>query len=280
MKSPKLRFTKKVGIRLREFREMLGKSQTDFGSRIEITREKLASIEAGRVPLRWGDYQTLWEEWKLSGLWLGSGSGHPTTPDSKQFAAIGAPPQTHFESVFETYCAVIQLAPEGGARAIDLERLNAGILGMRLELQRLTWSAGTVRERLLANAPLRESFADLADEIAVWLAIVEREHISRPGEVGHELTAKSGRGKDSKEIGLTSPRSVDYSPDMPTTIPDWETLRGMIAEITKKQGSRNDLIKDFGVSKQTASAWLNGTREPDANTTIALLRWCEKGGKK
>jgi transcriptional regulator with XRE-family HTH domain len=62
-----------IGKRLREFRESLNVGQTALALAIGISRERLASYESGRVPLRWGVFLSIMKRFHLNPLWLATG---------------------------------------------------------------------------------------------------------------------------------------------------------------------------------------------------------------
>jgi transcriptional regulator with XRE-family HTH domain len=292
---------KAIGARLRRVRGMFALSQAKFALSLGIGRPKLAAIEEGRARLRFGVYLEAWRNWGLNARWLASGDGLPIGPSSEGFATAGISPEALFSRAFAEYCAA-NPAPPSEHAPLNEGRFQSALLRMMREIQTLANADESARDRLLETPGVREALAALANHVSSAIGahlMVGTEgfcltnytnfgpSVPVVGRIENQAvrnkmlqTENRAQGKDFEEIGLTSPLNEDSLAPMPTTIPDWQTLREMIAQITQKQGSRKKLMEDFRVSKQTASAWLNGTREPDADTTIALIRWCEKGGKK
>jgi len=69
---------KAIGRRLRTFRESLTIPRTAFALKIGISGERLASYEAGRVPLRWDVFSVVAERYRLNPRWLATGESEPT----------------------------------------------------------------------------------------------------------------------------------------------------------------------------------------------------------
>ncbi|MGP8197988.1 MAG: helix-turn-helix domain-containing protein [Limisphaerales bacterium] len=76
-----------IGVRLREAREFLHLSQKEFAERIGIKRVRLASYEAGRVPLRWEIALRACQRFLISECWLAT--GRDRLADSKTPAPFG-----------------------------------------------------------------------------------------------------------------------------------------------------------------------------------------------
>jgi len=64
---------KLIGGRLRYVREQLGLSQTAFAAKVGIGREKLATFEAGRVPLKFDMGIKICETFDINQRWLAFG---------------------------------------------------------------------------------------------------------------------------------------------------------------------------------------------------------------
>ena len=60
----------KIGLRLKEAREVLRFSQREFADKIGIKRARLASYEEGRVPLRWEVALRICHRFQISEHWL------------------------------------------------------------------------------------------------------------------------------------------------------------------------------------------------------------------
>lgn len=72
-KNPVTRTELEVGRRLRMIRERTHLAQTQFALILEIGRERLASYEAGRVPLPFRIGERVCEQWGVNPFWLSEG---------------------------------------------------------------------------------------------------------------------------------------------------------------------------------------------------------------
>jgi len=73
-KNPVPRTEAEVGRRLRVVRERYHLAQTQFALLLEIGRERLASYEAGRVPLPFRIGERVCEQWGVNPFWLAAGA--------------------------------------------------------------------------------------------------------------------------------------------------------------------------------------------------------------
>jgi transcriptional regulator with XRE-family HTH domain len=71
---------KNIGKRLREFRESLKIPRTAFALVLGISSERLASYEAGRVPLRWDVFSAISKHFFLNPFWLATGATEKFNP--------------------------------------------------------------------------------------------------------------------------------------------------------------------------------------------------------
>jgi transcriptional regulator with XRE-family HTH domain len=67
------RIEKEIGLRIRETREFLHRSQAEFAESLGIGRARLASYEEGRHPLRWEIALRACQRWAISEHWLATG---------------------------------------------------------------------------------------------------------------------------------------------------------------------------------------------------------------
>ncbi len=75
----------KMGARLKEAREFLHFSQREFAEKIGIKRERLATYEEGRVPVKWEVALRICHRFQISEHWLATGRIGPVA------SSVGAP---------------------------------------------------------------------------------------------------------------------------------------------------------------------------------------------
>ncbi len=73
-----------IATRLRQAREGLGATQTEFGDQISITRDRLASYEDGRAVLRCNVALRLCRQFFVSEFWLATGSANEKQAQSRR----------------------------------------------------------------------------------------------------------------------------------------------------------------------------------------------------
>jgi DNA-binding XRE family transcriptional regulator len=78
------RHVDEIANRLRQAREGLGATQTEFGDQISITRDRLASYEDGRAVLRCDVALRLCRQFFVNEFWLATGSANEPQSRSKR----------------------------------------------------------------------------------------------------------------------------------------------------------------------------------------------------
>lgn len=277
----------KINERLRAFRELLGLSRPAFAERIGIPRSRLASFEENRAPLRWGVFRAAALAFGLSARWLATGEGHPLAPMRAGWHKRDIPLRALFLTAFAINRPFL-LPDKAEAQHLDAQAFVRALSAVNSCMDLLALVDTATRERLLADPTVAAYLAALSTKVAVAENQGRGKEVNAPGEVGdfagdemhHRPDEESEPASENERKGLTSPLIGDYIHPMPTDIPNWKTLAERLGALLSKMGSRQKLMSDFSVTKQTVSAWLNGKRKPDAETTILLLRWVEKGGTK
>lgn len=60
----------------------------------------------------------------------------------------------------------------------------------------------------------------------------------------------------------------------------WDNLRERLVRLTQPYGSKADLARQLGVTRQAAAEWLSGASSPTAETTLHLLKWVNESERK
>jgi transcriptional regulator with XRE-family HTH domain len=113
---------KVIGQRLRQFREQLKVSRTSFALEIGIGSERLASYEAGRVPLRWSVFSAISQRFFLNPFWLATGESLPQL--DAPFEEIGlmeVAPRSRFSDIF---LSVVKEAGNTGESMAILQKIT------------------------------------------------------------------------------------------------------------------------------------------------------------
>ncbi len=109
---PKREF--EICSRLKEIREELHLGQKEFGQQVGMTRERIASYEAARAPLRYDLALKICRQFIISEKWLAIGKGDKrscmdlTTENPSDLVRIdmpfGAAYDAYFGALYEKYC--------------------------------------------------------------------------------------------------------------------------------------------------------------------------------
>lgn len=282
--------------RLREVRLFLKLPQVDFAAQVAMPRDRFASYEDGRAPLRCEAALTICRQFVVSERWLAVGCTNICGPAfgthySRQCmnlavekAAASIPPRTLFSSAFDTILSPVW------------DSLNdASFLFPRLA------SVGAGDSQLMRNwfDCFREWFVEMiaAEKRVQFLLDFLR--------VGWLLHDEYLRGEDRKspewalfptlqedidlrflrrhlnamnaEIPLDSDLSVAKMTAMKRFRGSlWSHLRTRLHDATAREGSKVRLAAALGVTPGAVSQWLSGGTKPTAEATLRLLQWVEQ----
>lgn len=120
-----------IAERLRSFREWLQIPRSKFAVSVGVGSERLASYEAGRVPLRYEVFREIAKRYGLDDGWLATGRGSPRRPiqfdDSEFFGKVkrGA----LFSEVFQAHLREIHRRERRDVLA-HFEKVSQGISEM------------------------------------------------------------------------------------------------------------------------------------------------------
>lgn len=94
---------KEIGRRIKRFREQINWPQPAFAAELEISRDRLASIEYGRTPLRYDIGYRLCFIFDVSHQWLAAGAGETRAATAAAELPVpeGQPPHALFSEVWD-----------------------------------------------------------------------------------------------------------------------------------------------------------------------------------
>lgn len=69
--------------RIQQIRKSLGLNQSDFGSRIGLSRDSIANIEGGRIEIKDVVIKLICKEFNINEEWLRTGNGEPYIPQTQ-----------------------------------------------------------------------------------------------------------------------------------------------------------------------------------------------------
>jgi len=143
---------KTIGARLRAFRETLQIPRSRFAVAIGFGSERIASIEAGRAPLRYEVFKAVAQRYQISHFWLADGLASPKYPvpfDEASLAKV-PPPRALFTEVYDK-CLRPQLPNVQTEAMVSLERAKALLEGVEAILLDPHLQDETSREVLLPS---------------------------------------------------------------------------------------------------------------------------------
>ncbi len=235
--------------RVREEREGTLLRQREFAHSIGLSRDQLASIEGGRVPVRDETGITLSREFDINPLWLALGgdfeqerwidfpafrSPFPRVPFSEFISAH----RDAYERVRDRFFA--QEHP-----AVFME--NRSNRGLTVEMKALIalfneWKIRIVPEDYWAVA----------------------RHLRREADSFNIVKGALTQHARMRMVSRMKPQESSR----------WEQLRRRLISATTAAGAQSKLALRMKVTRQAVSEWLRRTdRAPSADTTLRLLEW-------
>ena len=287
-----------IGARVKQFRENIKWQQPGFAYELGISRDKLASIEYGRTPLRFELAKRLCERFDLSQCWLARGIGqpHPCIPFSPDIEGQ-IPVRSLFSEAFYHH-----LLPAIGPNARKLFEVGKS-LGMKVkfatpigfsEEKRVEWML-TQEVRAAFSAIPMELRADFCHEVlsaADNFCSKHRVKRSRLGLIRPRDWPKDKPFPIAQSVGsyefirqdfkmdLTDTESYEkLCSDMKLQLP---SLLDRLNQATKEAGKMTALADFLGkatrqkVPLASVSRWLSGKREPGGEIALLLLTWVEQ----
>lgn len=95
-----------VGARLRRFREEIRITRVSFALSLGVGPERIASYEAGRVPLKFEVYLLMSQKYRLHPKWLATGEGANTLPPGAEIdLSVAYPRNISFSKAYVDYLA-------------------------------------------------------------------------------------------------------------------------------------------------------------------------------
>ena len=249
-----------IGARLAAARQSAGLNQKYLAGRVGMSRDQLATIEQGRVPLRFWAGWKICRELNISQVWLmtGSGSKSPFLALDLETAEVALDERSPFHEI----CSIVL-----GERLLEAAR--------NIESFRAGWKGVS-------------SIPEPMDETAIqW----RRTRITRLQDQAQGMMREAERlEQEIKSAGASSPGEDDQHPPgennklttsstyakMPSVKSQLENLLAALNRLTEKSGKKTELADFLDAPLASVSRWLSGKRDPGGETTLQLLRWVEQ----
>jgi DNA-binding XRE family transcriptional regulator len=266
-----------VCSRVKMSREDIKWPQSDFAQAIGIKKDKLASIEYGRTPLRYRTGVDLCEVFGLSGDWLITGAGPMHG---------GAPILWEIEFPFDTYgkklfTEVYDLAPNVFCHTeLVFGLIQEPTPGFDAEAYLSRNAARWFRKMKFRTAMDAESFARSVNDFAkrklqelLHIGTTSQKRLSQL-KAEHEAGVKL-QPTQSKSM-LDDAGVISHTVGVQNEIRDLKGLIERLKRVTAPRGAKAALAREFKVSRQAVNQWLSGESNPSADIAIRLQYWKPK----
>ncbi len=263
---------KSIGRRLRQFRETLRITRTQFAISIGISSESMASYEAGRARLPFGVFLDMVGKYQLNPFWLAGNDAMPM----------------RVENLLENPKFIDMCKPFSRAQPFSA---FLGILAgdKRKELEESQIENEEVREFFnkcrAAIFSIRNS--DKPSHIKMQEANLISDKIRKALQALYsERDRRQAFQMDQTEKNLTVPKN-DQNKDLTDTSNSGSVgfvqLPGLLERLNRlcsESGKMTELATFLKAPLPSVSRWLAGKREPGAEVTLKLLQWAQDQEKR
>jgi transcriptional regulator with XRE-family HTH domain len=250
-----------IGARLRAFRETLQIPRAKFAVAIGFGSERIASIEAGRAPLRYEVFQAVSHRYQLSPYWLAEGAGSPKHGGA--FDETRLAKEVHPRALFsEAYAKFI-----GG----DLTQLQTQTSKMWQKLKLELSKVEAFLELTMGDDLVRERYKPA---VARQLRAIESLATKMRADLRFRRAVRSKLQKTEKRLltEVTPERNVTGVTEIALLL---QRLKRALEGVRK-----GDLARSLKVPLPRVSEWLSGRVMPSGETTLRLLHWVEQREQK
>lgn len=268
--------------RLKQIRERSDWSQEALACELGISRDKLASVEYGRTPLRYDLARRICDQLNISIVWLAAGYGLPDVPlqIADELHSV-IPPKLLLSDAFETFISrklsILQreLLEKGPIKGVAVEFHMP--IGLPIERFR-EWMLLQEIRNVIKRLPVSLCGGFMQD---VTKAISDFG-VKHGLNLGTSLIPKEGKTYADivRKENLLLTKSATCINPMPIVKPQWPALKQRLQKASAKAGGKSALAKFLGVDLSRVSQWLSDskktTREPGAEYALQMLKWVEQ----
>lgn len=278
-----------ICARVKELRERIGLSESDFARLIGVSRNQIAGVEYGRTPLRFELAKAIRALTGASLEWLSTGEVCPDSSDSDWFwQAHNDPKKTALLSdVFPAGRKKPKRPPDSPPLQIDQKEIAARSFATR-DLKELAemWMG------MVPDGHASDLHLDLAKFALRWIkALPEdsselinaridalmwdrmRYDVARRAK---DLAGWKVSGRAECKEGLDNVNPASQNHGVKTKICSWPALTKALRHHLGERGKKAALARKLHVSRQAVDQWLSGDAKPSAELTFALLQWVEQ----
>ncbi len=268
-----------VCSRLKPVREEVGISQPAFAERLGVTLDQWASVEYGRMPLRYSLGHWLCHTFDLNQRWIAEGK----TP-KEYFVELGPeasniPPNMLFSKAYDHILKpFVEADLKGVAKMLRRQVRDIAGIDARaarpaalVRMSRQTFDLLLAREMRAATKDLRQS-----SYLGFYAAVnkFRRDFLKRnPHSTGTPLrwTPLPEFANERKDVDatVTSGKVEDMKAQ-------WPGLLARLKKATEARGVASALARELQVPLASVSRWIGGKRLPSGDIALKLLRWVER----
>jgi transcriptional regulator with XRE-family HTH domain len=252
-----------IGSRLRAFRETLQIARAKFAVAIGFGSERIASIEAGRAPLRYEVFEAVSRRYQLSPYWLAEGAGSPKHYggfDESQLATE-AHPRALFSAVYDKFIG-------GGLKERQIQSLKKW-QDIQTELSKFD----AFLELTMGDDVVRDRYRPVVEkQLKAIEALLTKSRADL--RLRRAVRSKLQGGENNLLTNVTDCGKCD------PVKPPMANLLDRLNKATSQHGMKSKLAKVMGVPLANVSQWLSAVREPGGETTLRLLHWVEQQEQK
>jgi transcriptional regulator with XRE-family HTH domain len=278
--------------RLRQVRIDLKWNQPDFARELKISRERLASYEYAKAPVRYWLGRTLGQRFDVNQRWLATGElprsfylfvhGEIENRISPRILFSEAYEQ-HLKPFVEAELRFISETVNLSERDLDASHGRIGSINLRPCGEPVNETLSVLFNRSISTC-FRLLPSQLAASLFQELANTTRSFADRHKEelssYSNELAPKpseetAGRIKKEQAMLDTVSERLDDSQvqNRFKTLPE---LLEVLRKLTSERGVKASLGRELNVSRQAVDQWLSGQSKPSADSVLLLLDWIER----
>jgi len=281
-----------IGRRLNQARRELACPRRYLARSTGVDSSVIKRVEIGRVALKYGLAQEVLSFFNISALWLATGQGEmmPSVP-LPAAADIGVSEGATFGQVFDDYLAPHLRPP----LATEVRSGELFIPGFEVDVARsvkMDWVRVHFQDWFdeLPDAALDKFYQEvlrhgksLASKLGRdhWAKILKRRRDRAALKALRESQGSTAARPKPPESKTKCKLPVD-KPGRPATIGrvksgigSWNSLLAELKALTVEPGSKANLARRFGVSRQAVNKWLSNESSPTADMTLRLLEWVQ-----
>lgn len=273
--------------RLRQLRLDLKWGMPDFAEAVGIPRDRLASYEYARAPVRYTLARAVCERFNVNASWLatGVGSRFPYT-HLPELAKLQLGEKTLFSEVYDSLLADVHLDlyPDPDAKSSSSGCRVPPTAEGRVAACRFIgdhvwdWFARTpddkvndLLDQLVAEGEqIVRSFGSGASEQMMGMmeaARIRSLEVLSSNRIFLEAVSNAKIHLDALDAVVLNRGMSKQKGSI------WEKVRARLVAVTQTPTSKAQLAKRLGVTAGAVSQWRTGASRPDAENTLRLLDW-------